>query len=273
MVKKLLSDLDLEMTLVRPYIIGAVSKDFMKFILSVLHRFYEGINRAPSYVEVLIYGSSSDKVRYLLSESISNNVLALGLDYATFHEAWRGWPRIHIDYEVCSNLSRDIVEALIVHEAVHSVLHGSLNAYLIALGLGSDIPEWLDYNDYIKLIYISSTIIKDHEVCLYLRSKRLENYISNYLKYIINDLMRHECINLLDIATLLKLLSAISCVKSMDELRNLVRDSCKDYIKFLHDVEVITHSNQDISFKARKLSNLIVNAWMNINTTITKNIK
>ena len=80
------------------------------------------------------------------------------------------WPRIHVDYEICKSLRENYLKALLYHEVIHSILHGSLLNYIINIAkidLGS-----LGIN-LLEATYLVSVVIKDLEVHGYLAKRGL----------------------------------------------------------------------------------------------------
>ncbi len=249
------------MTIIKCKTYGEVPSNFVDFVIRTLRSFYELVGEGPILVEVLIYGSSSDKITSLIHEANNLGVLVLGLDYVTLHEAWSGWPRIHIDFGACKELSNDIVEALIVHEAVHSILHGSIQYYMINV---DNIPEWVSPEDFLKLMYTSVAAVKDYEVCTYLRRKGLIKYVKKYSEFVINEMKKHECLSIQDLLMMLKLITSLLCINE-----NLSEDyvgyTCRDYLKaLLPRVKVTLNSNEQFNIKAFRLVDLALNAWLKI---------
>jgi len=99
--------------------VGEVPRSFVEFVRRVLEHFYTSLRgvEVPELVEIYIYGSKLDKLLFIEEEARSLGIAAVG-DFVTMHEAWRGRPRIHISYEECCSLDRDLLEALLLHEAV-----------------------------------------------------------------------------------------------------------------------------------------------------------
>ena len=50
-------------------------------------------------------------------------------DFLATHEAWRGYPRIHICHERVKGVQDPVIEGVLHHEIGHAVLHGSMEFY------------------------------------------------------------------------------------------------------------------------------------------------
>jgi len=189
----------LEPTRIRIEVVGGVSEGFVKLVEETLRKFYDRIG-GPPLVEVYVYASRELKLAQIEELASRYGVAVVG-DFITMHEAWSGWPRIHVDYEQCSKLDRRYVEALLVHEAAHSVLHGSPIYYVV------DVPPEV-YNDpaEMALIYVASTIVKDMDVYKLLAEAGLKKYIEAYSDFIAEHQVEDRCSDPFEVFMLVKLL-------------------------------------------------------------------
>ena len=87
--------------------------------------------------------------------------------YVAMHEAWAGIPRIHVCLEDKESLPEEVFKAALIHEAAHSVLHGSPEYYVVT------VPENLAEEFYkrgfsreelLHIAYLLAVAIKDREV-------------------------------------------------------------------------------------------------------------
>jgi len=206
----------LRSTRIRIEVVGEVPEGFVRLVEETLRKFYGRIG-GPPLVEVYIYASRAHKLAQIEELASRYGVAVVG-DFITMHEAWSGWPRIHVDYEQCSKLDGRYVEALLIHEAAHSVLHGSLIYYVV------DVPPEV-YNDPIEmaLIYSASTIVKDMGVCGLLAESGLKEYIEAYSDFVSEHQLEDKCSDLFEVFMLAKLL--VPCLylercSPADKLRN-----------------------------------------------------
>jgi len=96
--------------------------------LSVLRRVYGAAGgEAPGFVELHLYPSRGVMEAALFRLSAEAGA-AVEAGYELVYEAWSGVPRIHVPAEAGRG---GFFEALLGHEAVHSVLHAGLGFYLV----------------------------------------------------------------------------------------------------------------------------------------------
>ena len=101
----------------------------------------------PDYLEAHIYPSREAMHDMLVREALAVGA-AVVAEYEVMHEAWHGYPRIH----VAASTPLDRLRPLLVHEAMHALLHGSIDYYLPVC---STDPVTLQ---------LASTTVKDLEV-------------------------------------------------------------------------------------------------------------
>ncbi len=92
-------------------------------------------------------------------------------EFLATHDAWRGYPRIHICQERLKEIPRSVIQGIIHHEIAHALKHGALEFYTFTFtkGLqeaarsnGMDMPLLQQCN------YFLSVAIKDREVIQWL---------------------------------------------------------------------------------------------------------
>jgi hypothetical protein len=215
---------------------GRVPGDFLSFVEGVISGFYNAVKTAPEMLEVYVFESAWLKRRFLEDEARELGVLVVG-DYPVSHDAWRGWPRIHLDYEKLKNLQPRIVRALLAHECTHAILHGSLSSYFIRVegwtreGLGEGLVESL---------YLASTVVKDLEVSEFLKERGLFDVLADYYSYVRDELATTDCGGLrgaLDFAKLATPCALIDCDPSPCSLaRGCCVKRCRDLVEVLREV-------------------------------------
>lgn len=208
-------------------VVGKVPEDFARLVLGVLNDFYSSVSanhERPTFVEVLIYGQGRSSLDFLYSEAAELGVGVLGY-YPVSHEAWRGWPRIHVDYERCSKLEPELLKALLVHEAAHSLIHGSREYYLVRLAQPALYP--LGPPLAIEVLYLASTVIKDLEVHRYLLERGHRRLVETYARCTTRDSAGSSCSSLPDALNFSKLVAPCVYVECPDLVSSLAEDCAR----------------------------------------------
>ncbi len=230
-------------------VIGSVNRVFIDKAVSTLVEAYSVLGKNPEIVELHIYESSDIKRRALLGEAVELGISVLG-DYPVSHDAWMSWPRIHVDYEKCRDLVEGHFRALLYHEAVHSILHGSLASYIVNIG---DVSLRSVGVDLLEAVYLASVVVKDVEVHEYLAEKGLLDVLREYYEYTRSTLREIYCDNLRGLLELAKLISPclfIDCELFTRDLHN----TCQDiYLKLLEVLREIKTIQVDLNSKIQKL--------------------
>ncbi|MEL9939648.1 MAG: hypothetical protein QW348_01820 [Ignisphaera sp.] len=207
-------------TNIKWFVVGHVPNTFVDRVLKTVRDFIEKVD-GIEYLEIYFYASSYHKLLFIESEAIELGVIAVG-DFIAMHEAWRGWPRIHIDYEKCYKLRDDHLKSVIVHEISHAILHGSPIYYSIALQAG-DIPRLDSLEDVAKLLYVATTIAKDMDVHEFLIRSGMSDLVEGYADFVAEQYKGLDCRNIDDLLNLAKALTVCiytpSCrlLKTVDE--------------------------------------------------------
>ncbi len=144
-------------TLVEAVLYGSVGGEELGAALRLLGEAYA--DGGPGLVELRLYPDEA-LMEAVVSGLAAEAGVAAGAGFELFaHEAWSGVPRIHA---VAPALLRGpMYEALFVHEAVHSLLHGSLEYYMAEPGVDA------------FLYYVAATTVKDLEVHGYMARRGL----------------------------------------------------------------------------------------------------
>ena len=183
--------------------VGRVPNGFKSGVESILREFYARAStkyRVPIIVEVVVYGSTDLLLSSLVSEASSLGVSIISI-YPVMHEAWRGLPRIHVNYEECSKLPESVLKAMLVHEAAHSVLHGDVRAYMLSL------PFLSASESLLKAAYMASTAVKDYEVSRLLADIGYVDELRSYIQYYAGELAKASCDDPFSALEALKLLA------------------------------------------------------------------
>ncbi len=127
-------------------------------IVAALRRVYERVG-GDGFIELIIHGSREAMETFLRQEARRLGVV-VDASFPVVHEAWTGVPRIHVVPRELRQLG-NVGKAFLVHEAFHSILHGSLEYYVVTLPSKEEV-SWL-------AAYIAATSIKDLEVHMHMK--------------------------------------------------------------------------------------------------------
>jgi len=106
------------------------------------------------------------------------------------HEAWRGYPRIHICHERVKDVQDAVIEGVLHHEIGHALFHGSMEFYTFKFTDRLQEAARLNGFDLHLLqqcVYFLSIAIKDREVIQWLTKIGLGPCQKSLLEYIMND--------------------------------------------------------------------------------------
>ena len=93
------------------------------------------------------------------------------MDFLATHDAWRGYPRIHICQERLRGTPSTIVQGVIHHEIAHALHHGTPEFYTFRFSnrlQDAGRPHGLDLPLLQQCIYLLSVAIKDRDVVRWL---------------------------------------------------------------------------------------------------------
>ena len=85
---------------------------------------------APDRISIHLWKKEQDFQGFDAREKAELGVVTGGeSDFLATHEAWRGFPRIHISLEKIQGISEEVVRGVIQHEIAHALLHGKPEFY------------------------------------------------------------------------------------------------------------------------------------------------
>lgn len=151
---------------------GEVDQEALDEILSVINGSYESLGspkRDP--VSIWIYEKSSGETSFFATHSI-----------------WKGKPRITIYSDQISQYPKEVFVAGIQRQVAHSVLHGSIEFYLVSLPdeLREAAIKYRFSPRYTNsLLYQTAMIAKEYEVTKLLQQKGLFRNQVAYSKHIL----------------------------------------------------------------------------------------
>ena len=132
------------------YVHGLLSLREASWILEVLEKAWR--HGAPLIVEAHFYPDPASAASGLALLAARVGALVEAVYEAAMHEAWDGVPRLHLVVSELESMPRPDAEALLVHEAMHALLHGGLEYYLL--------PGWAADP---RVYYAAATAVKDLE--------------------------------------------------------------------------------------------------------------
>jgi hypothetical protein len=112
------------------------------------------------------------------------------MDFLATHDAWRGYPRIHICQERLKGIPGAIVQGVIHHEISHALHHGTPEFYTFRFSSGlQEVGRsyGLDLSLIQQCVYFLSVAIKDREVVQWLAVRGLGFSQRALLEHIISD--------------------------------------------------------------------------------------
>ena len=122
----------------------------------------------PDRLKIFVYHGLYELQNFFRKEKEALGIVSEGeAEFIAIHEAWRGYPRIHICSERIKNLPETVVLGAVQHELAHAILHGRSEFYTFRFSrqlisaseaLGFDIQLLQQY------VYMLSIALKDGEV-------------------------------------------------------------------------------------------------------------
>ena len=151
----------------------------------------KGLVSAPPYLCITIW-----KTMEALQDFYRREKEALGvitgdeIDFLATHDAWKGYPRIHICQERLKAIPDAVVQGVIHHEMSHALHHGTQEFYMFRFSrtlqeagrsCGLDLPLLQQF------VYSLSVAIKDWEVVRWLAEIGLGFSQRALVEYLISD--------------------------------------------------------------------------------------
>ena len=149
------------------------------------------LSSSPHYFRITIWKNNEELRDFYHSEKVALGVVTgEEIDFLATHEAWRGYPRIHISNERIQGISDSVIQGVLHHEIGHTLLHGSPEFYRFrfteklqeaGLHLGIDLPILQ------QCVYFLSIAIKDLDVIKWLAESGLWHGQHALLEYLMLD--------------------------------------------------------------------------------------
>jgi hypothetical protein len=111
-------------------------------------------------------------------------------EFLATHDAWRGYPRIHICQERLTGIRNSVIQGVIHHEIAHALNHGTLEFYTFTFSKGlqeAARSRGLGMPHLQQCVYFLSVAIKDQEVVLWLARNGLGFSQVPLLRHLIAD--------------------------------------------------------------------------------------
>ena len=199
--------------------VGNIDAKHVKSLVRIISDVYAVCGaEAPEAVEVIFYSTRSLYMALMQRESERLGVKWwMDPEFIAYHDAWTGIPRIHVIIEVMRELPLNIFISTLIHEAAHTILHGSVESYIVSMPdplATLDIPEDVKW----RFLHLVSTGIKDYDVTLYVATKRLDSSLKEYVLHSIR--LEDEDLIAASISLLSKeamLLASASLLKSLTQ--------------------------------------------------------
>jgi len=239
--------------LIRVYPLGYINENFIKKIETIIEEFYVKTSWKPVLLEVYVYSTGERMRSTIFREAEELGVVVVG-DFTVMHEAWRGWPRIHISYEDCRSLDDKIFKSILVHELAHSKLHGSPYYYVVNV----DRRLMEDYgSEALTIAYLASIAIKDLEVLKLLKNISYGDEIISYTEFIKPQLLSVRCYDITGLLEFVKLIAPY--VISGRRPENLDASCSSLEEKLVEILEKLIEASGDLEDKIKLLVSMLKN--------------
>lgn len=180
-------------TVIEPVLKGKVDESFLlkiqKWTGEVIGKAAPG--KAPDRIFLYLWEKEKDFQEFDAREKAEMGVATGGeSEFLATHEAWRGFPRIHISLEKIRGIPEEVIRGVVQHEIGHALLHGKPAFYRFVFSeqlqetagsVGLDLPQLQ------QLVYLLSVALKDEEVVRLLSEWGLGLYQKRLLEYLIED--------------------------------------------------------------------------------------
>jgi len=233
---------------------GEISHETIDSAIRTMTECYERLKpHNVELVDLYLFERSSAADAFLSKEASEVGVVSapFGELFFATHDAWRGTPRIILCLEKMHGLPELVQVGGIRHEVGHSVLHGSIEYYLLSLppALLELVDRFGFSTEYaMNLLYLISIAVKDYEVTRLLHQRDYLKDQVAYAKHLLavseSDILSWEASRGKPIAEILCL---ISCLKALGCVAPLLPDKkCDEDIKH-HLKKSLAHLPADYS--------------------------
>jgi hypothetical protein len=176
---------------IEPVLVGKVDKSFLlevqKWAGEVMGKTEPGT--APDRISVYLWEKEKNFQEFNAREKAELGVVTGDeSNFLATHEAWRGYPRVHLSLEKIRGIPEEVIQGVVQHEIGHALLHGKPEFYQFlfsehlqetARSAGLDLPLLQ------QVVYLLSVTLKDEEVVRLLSEWGLGLYQNRLLEYLI----------------------------------------------------------------------------------------
>jgi hypothetical protein len=168
---------------------GGIDKDFPAQVRSWAG---EVLKKSDSdYLRITIWKNNEELQAFFHHEKQELGVVTgEEIDFLATHEAWRGYPRIHISRERIMGISDAVMKGALQHEIAHASLHGRPEFY--EFRFSSKLQEagsagGFDMTLFQECVYLLSIAMKDVDVVKWLSESGLGHGQQELLEYLMMD--------------------------------------------------------------------------------------
>ena len=145
----------------------------------------------PDRISIYLWEKEKDFQEFDAREKAELGVVTGGeSDFLATHEAWRGYPRIHLALAKTQGVPGEVVRGVVQHEIAHALLHGKPEFYQFRYTdrlMEAGRSAGLDFPMIQQWVYLLSIAIKDEEVVRLLGEAGLGLYQIRVLEYLMED--------------------------------------------------------------------------------------
>lgn len=169
----------------------AVDKDFLTQIRTWANQVLERTGSPAPYLCVTVWKTLEKLQAYYREEKeVLGVITGEETDFLATHDAWRGYPRIHICQERLEGIPSAVFQGVVHHEISHALQHGTQEFYTFRFS--SKLQEvgrtyGLDLAHLQQCVYFLSVAIKDWEVVQGLAEKGLAFSQVALVEHLISD--------------------------------------------------------------------------------------
>jgi len=168
-------------------------------------------------------------------------------EFLATHDAWRGYPRIHICQERLSGIPGSVIQGVVHHEIAHALNHSTLESYTFTFSKGlQEVAQsrGMDMPLLQQCVYFVSVAIKDREVVQWLARIGLGFSQVALLRHLISETEEeHQAwevardsgpLRKIALAAFLKILLPVESLAAtqMEEAQNLRKEWDEAYVWF-----------------------------------------
>lgn len=237
---------------------GKIEPSQKDFIIRLVQECYNRLKpHDVSLVDLYLFERSNSMQAFLAEEGKKVGVVSAPFHKRFFamHDAWRGLPRIMLCVERMKKLPELVQIGGIRHEVGHSVLHGSLQYYILPFPhrLRELADQFRFSSEYAtNLLYLISIAVKDYEVSRLLYERCCAEDLAAYAKHVLavteSDVASWEMAQgepLAEVTCLISSLKAAGCASP------LLKDE-------VHGEEITRHLKRSISYFPPHISSLML---------------